>query len=53
MASPAANAQIGGLLKKAKKKAEETLKNVANEEIDRQVEELVSGLWDEAADQLV
>ncbi|GMQ80634.1 MAG: hypothetical protein BMS9Abin05_0062 [Rhodothermia bacterium] len=55
MASAPANAQIGGLLKRAKKKAEETLKKKADEEVDRQVdrqiEKLVSGLWDEAADQ--
>ncbi|MCH8123880.1 MAG: hypothetical protein IH853_12260 [Bacteroidetes bacterium] len=51
VASPAANAQIGGLLKKVKKKTEEALKKTADEEIDRQVEKLVSGLWDEAADQ--
>lgn len=55
MAAPSANAQIGGLLKRAQEKAEQTLKKKAEaeaaEQIDRQVEKLVSGLWDEAADQ--
>jgi len=55
MAAPSAQAQIGGLLKRAKEKAEQTLKKEAEaeaaEQIDRQVEKLVSGLWDEAADQ--
>lgn len=53
--SPAANAQIGGLIKKVKKQTEETLNRKAKEEADyqleKEVDKLLSGFWDEAADQ--